>query len=207
LYVISAKDLPCERLLSAQGESKQLNSIAMPADQPTLYMDNRMHRENRRGGNMRIVGSLSLVIALTLTAASSPQVEHSKLNPQTRENLMTAMKGEAFAYAKYMAYAEHARQSGHTNIADLFERTAKMEHLEHFRELAEIAQLAGSDTDNLRDAIQGETHEYQTMYPQFADHAATAGDIAAAERFREISRDEMEHSKMFRAALSGLEQK
>jgi rubrerythrin len=156
---------------------------------------------------MRIIASLSLGLALALTGASAPQTRQSPVNSKTRENLMTALKGEAFAYAKYMAYAEHARQNGHSDIADLFARTAKTEHLEHFRELARLAQLARSDEDNLRDAIKGETYESQTMYPQFADQAAAAGDAAAADRFRELSRDETEHAKMFSAALADLEKR
>lgn len=156
---------------------------------------------------MRIVQGLILVIVLALIVESSPQKQHSKVNPKTQEDLMAAMKGEAFAYAKYMSYAEHARQSGHTDIADLFERTAKTELSEHFRELAQIGQLIGSDTENLRDADRGETYESQTMYPQFADQAAAVGDVAAAQRFREISQDELKHRDMFRAALSSLEKK
>lgn len=156
---------------------------------------------------MRIIQGLILVIALALIVESSPQEKHSKLDPKTRENVMTAMKGEAFAYAKYMLYAEHARQSGHTDIADLFERTARTELSEHFRELAKIGQLVGSDAENLQDANRGETYESQTMYPQFADQAAAVGDVAAAERFREISQDELNHRNMFSAALSSLEKK
>lgn len=117
------------------------------------------------------------------------------------------MHGEAFAYAKYMAYAQHARNSGNTAIADLFEQTAKVEHLEHFQELAELAHLAGSDPDNLRDAIQGETQESQIMYSRFAEQAATAGDSAAAARFREIAQDEMKHKRAFEEALATLENK
>jgi rubrerythrin len=156
---------------------------------------------------MRSVKILILVVASSLTLISTPLQKPSKVNPQTRDNLMTAMKGEAFAYAKYMAYAQHARKSGNVSIANLFEQTAKVEHLEHFQELAELAQLAGTDADNLRDAIQGESQESQTMYPHFAEQAAAAGDSVVAERFREIAQDEMKHKNMFRDALASLENK
>ena len=154
---------------------------------------------------MRLVKILVLMIAVSVTVTSSPQHKPSKINPQTRTNLMTAMHGEAFAYAKYLAYAQHARKNGNVAIADLFEQTAKVEHLEHFQELAELAQLVGSDADNLKDAIQGETQESQTMYPRFAEQATAAGDTAVAERFREIAQDEMKHRHMFRDALDSLE--
>jgi rubrerythrin len=156
---------------------------------------------------MRLAKILMIGSLLSLTATSSPQQTPLKLSSQTREHLMIAMRGEAFAYAKYMAYAQRARENGHPDIADLFEQTAKVEHLEHFREMADLSKLAGGDAQNLEDAIRGETQESQTMYPKFADEAAAVGDVAAAERFREISKDEMKHRAMFQGALASLTQK
>ena len=153
---------------------------------------------------MRLVKVLAIGSLLTLTAMSTPQQTPVKLNSQTRENLMSAIRGEAFAYAKYMAYAQRARESGHAKIADLFEQTAKTERFEHFREMADLVGLVGSDAQNLQDAIQGETQESQAMYPKFADQAAAVGDTAAAERFREIAKDEMKHRDMFKNALASL---
>jgi rubrerythrin len=128
-----------------------------------------------------------------------------QLNRQTMENLHTAMKGEAFAYVKYTLYAEQARKNGHPEIADLFENAAKTERYEHFVEEAELANLVGTDEENLRDAIQGETYESTTMYKDFADQAASVEDHAAAERFEEIRQDEMKHRAMFEAALEKLQ--
>lgn len=126
-------------------------------------------------------------------------------NRQTMENLHTAMKGEAFAYVKYTLYAEQARKNGHPEIADLFENAAKVERYEHFAEEAELAELVGTDEENLRDAIQGETYESTKMYKDFADQAASVEDHAAAERFEEIRQDEMKHRAMFEAALRKLQ--
>jgi rubrerythrin len=131
--------------------------------------------------------------------------EHAKLNPKTKENLSTAMHGEAFAYAKYLMFADHARKNGHADIADLFEQTAKQEHMEHLREEAEIAGVVGNDEANLKDAIKGENYETTTMYPQFAEQAKAAGDKDAADRFAEIARDETKHRDSFKAALAKLE--
>ena len=126
------------------------------------------------------------------------------MNKATLDNLSTAMHGEAFAYAKYMLYAERARQSGNTELAQLLENTAKEERLEHFAEEAELAGLVRSDADNLRDAIQGESYEVETMYSDFAEQAAAVGDKAAADRFAEIRQDEMKHRDAFKAALTKL---
>jgi rubrerythrin len=156
---------------------------------------------------MKLIKVLIFVAALSLTATSTPRQTSSKLSPQTRENLLKAMHGEAFAYAKYMAYANQARKNGNTMLADLFEQTAKVERLEHFNEMAQLVGLVGTDIDNLKDAIQGETQETQTMYPHFAELARAAGDQAAADRFLEIGRDEKKHRMQFQDALDSLQNK
>jgi len=79
-------------------------------------------------------------IAITAAAVSPAQftIGHvaakveAKLNEQTLANLSTAMHGEAFAYVKYMLFAESARKSGDPELALLLEQTAKMERFEHF---------------------------------------------------------------------------
>jgi rubrerythrin len=123
------------------------------------------------------------------------------IHEQTKENLMTAMHGEAFAYAKYMAFAEHARKSGNPALAKLFEETAKVEFFEHFEEEAQLAELVGTDVENLRDAITGENYEVETMYKEFAEAATKAGDADAAARFREVRGDEAKHRAAFESML------
>lgn len=127
------------------------------------------------------------------------------MNTTTVENLLTAMHGEAFAYAKYMLYAERARQQGHTELAELFENIAKEERLEHFAEEAELAGLVGTDADNLSNAIEGESYEVETMYREFAEKALAAGDDAAAARFEEIRHDEIKHRDALKAALATIQ--
>jgi rubrerythrin len=133
--------------------------------------------------------------------------EQPKPHPQTTENLYTAMHGEAFAYARYLLFAEQARKNGNTELADLFERTAAMERLEHLREQAGLAGVVKSDVENLKTAIQGESQEAQEIYPRFALQALAAGDETAAALFAEISHDEAKHRAAFRAALSNMEAK
>lgn len=126
---------------------------------------------------------------------------------KTQGNLSTAMHGEAFAYAKYLLYAHDARQHGNTELANLFRRAANTERFQHFAEEAELAGLVGSDADNLRDAIKGESYEVDTMYREFAEQAAAAGDKSAADRFEEVRHDEMGHRDAFKAALEKMERK
>lgn len=150
-----------------------------------------------------LIAAAALLTMGRITAAQ----EHPKLNPKTQENLSTAMHGEAFAYAKYLLFAEQARKSGNQELADMFEKTAKVERMEHLREEAKLAGLVGSDQDNLKDAIKGESYEIETMYRQFAEQAKAVGDTAAADRFEEIRNDEMKHRDAFKAELKKLEDK
>lgn len=152
--------------------------------------------------------TLLLILATALAAFAVGRTTagtSQQLNQKTRENLSTAMHGETFAYAKYLLYAQHARENGHPELAALFEKTARVERFKHFTQEAILAGLVGSDQDNLRDAIQGESYEVNTMYPEFARQAREAGDTAAAERFSEIRNEELGHRDAFKAALSALE--
>lgn len=128
-----------------------------------------------------------------------------KMSEQTLQNLSTAMHGEAFAYAKYLLYAEQARRSGQPKLAELFEETAKTERFEHFAEEAALAAVVGTNSANLRDAIKGESYEAKTMYREFAQQAEQAGDHQVAQLFEEIRNDEAKHRDAFNAALSELE--
>lgn len=128
------------------------------------------------------------------------------LHATTLENLSTAMHGEAFAHAKYMLFAQHARQQGNSELANLFESTANTEKVEHFAEEAELAGIVGSDVENLKNAIAGESYEAESMYPDFAAAADRVGDHEAALRFREIAADEARHRDTFQVELKHLEQ-
>lgn len=154
-----------------------------------------------------LVVLIMLAAAAFFTLGRVTAANSAKLHPKTAENLSTAMHGEAFAYAKYLLFAENARKNGNTELADLFENTAKVERLEHLKEEAEVAGIVGSDEDNLKDAIKGESYEVETMYRNFAEEARKAGDKEAADRFEEIRKDEIRHRDAFKAALSKLQSK
>ena len=121
----------------------------------------------------------------------------------TLANLRTAMQGEAFAYAKYMRYADQAQREGNPAVAQLFTNTANVELNEHFAMLATLAGLVATDTNaNLQDAINGEQHEADVMYPDYARQADQAGNPQAANLFREIAGDENAHQRTFQKALA-----
>jgi rubrerythrin len=129
------------------------------------------------------------------------------VDKQTRDNLATAMRSEAFTYAKYMLFAEHARETGNPELAQLLEKTAKQELLEHFVEEAALAEVVRSDVDNLEDAIASESYGIESMYRDFAEQAFSAGDKAIGDRFEKIRHEEMKHRDAFKEALSKLAKK
>jgi rubrerythrin len=148
----------------------------------------------------------TLAGAAAITAGVAYADQQQKRAAEVRKDLDTAMKGEAFAFAKYMLFAQQARAHGNPTLAALFENTAKTERLEHFREHAELAGIvSSSDADNLRDAIAGETYETTKMYPEMAARARQAKDNEAAARFAEIGKDESKHRDAFAAALAKLD--
>ncbi len=140
-------------------------------------------------------GAHLAVVAITAGQAQS--------SGTTLANLRTAMQSEAFAYAKYTRYADQARRDGNPAVAQLFTDTADIELNSHFAGLASWAGLVATDTNaNLKDAITGEQHEADTMYPDYARQAEQAGNPQAASLFREIAGDEKTHAQAFEKALT-----
>ncbi|MEU6432462.1 ferritin family protein [Microbispora sp. NPDC046973] len=132
--------------------------------------------------------------------AGGPQVSSSR----TLDNLRTAMKGEAFAYAKYTLYGDKARETGQPRLARLFHRTAAVERTEHFAEEANLAGAVRDTPANLCATIKGETHEGRQMYPDYARQASAAGDTATAKVLDDTAKDELKHAKAFSGELSRL---
>lgn len=122
----------------------------------------------------------------------------------TVTNLLDAMHGEAFAYAKYTLYAEHAQATHQPELAALFNRTAQVELTEHFAEEATLAGLVRDTRTNLATSIAGETYEATVMYPTYAAEAAEVGDKTAARVLRHNGRDEAHHAAAFTRALNRL---
>jgi len=102
----------------------------------------------------------------------------------TRQNLEAAFGGESMANRKYLYFAKIARQLGDEEVAALFEETA---HQETAHALSHLELLYPPETLSverlLQMAIEGETHEYTTMYPEFRATAVAEQDDAAVAEF------------------------
>ena len=127
------------------------------------------------------------------------------LHPQTRENLLRAMRREAFAFASYLLYATQARKHGRQQVAELFEQVATEEYFGHFSEQAVALGLIGMEAENLHLAIEGEAFEAEVMYRDFQAQAEAVGDHGAAERFLWLREDERRNRDQFLAVLRALD--
>jgi rubrerythrin len=134
--------------------------------------------------------------------------------PSTQANLEAAFGGESMANRKYLFFADVAKQLGHNELAKLFRETAaqETEHaFAHFRLLH--PELVIGDAAKLSDAqknailkqcldlaIEGETYEYTTMYPEFAAQARADRDQGAEAEFQEQVDESKDHAGIFHTA-------
>jgi desulfoferrodoxin-like iron-binding protein len=130
----------------------------------------------------------------------------------TAVNLMKAFAGESQARNKYEYFAKVAQKEGYRDIAEHFQRAANNEKTHAKLELALYNRIINSsDNDfentkeNLQMAIDGESYENQTMYPDFAQIAKDEGYKEANRLFNGIGKIEVEHEKMFQMLLDRLE--
>jgi rubrerythrin len=122
------------------------------------------------------------------------------MSARTKQNLNTAMQGEAFNHAKCLRFAAHARMNENWNVAQLFQTTADTDRREHFAEEADLAGCEASDTENLRSAIEGKRAD-AAMYGQFAREATADGDFVAAALFEKMQTAVDTQRKAFEAAF------
>lgn len=129
----------------------------------------------------------------------------------TMVNLLKAFAGESQARNKYEYFAKVAQKEGYRDIAEHFQRAAnnekthaKLELSLHNRMLANSQDNFGLTSENLQIAIDGESYENVSMYPNFSEIAKQEGHKEAAKLFANIGKIEVEHEKMFTMLLQRL---
>ena len=130
----------------------------------------------------------------------------------TLVNLMKSFAGESQARNKYEYFAKVAQKEGYRDIAEHFQRAAnnekvhaKLELSLHNRMVSNSDDNFGNTAQNLQYAIDGESYENITMYPDFAKIAKEEGYSEAARLFTGIGKIEVEHENMFKMLLERLE--
>ena len=157
---------------------------------------NAVEVQNVGGGELHCCGEAMEMITTNLTLV----------------NLMKSFAGESQARNKYEYFAKVAQKEGYRDIAEHFQRAAdnekvhaKLELSLHNRMQNESEDNFGNTLENLQMAIDGESYENLTMYPDFAQIAKDEGYKEAAKLFSGIGKIEVEHENMFKMLLERLE--
>ena len=124
----------------------------------------------------------------------------------TIKNLESALAGESMAHIKYRYFAKIAREEGFEDVAKHFEHTADQEILHAWGHL-ELLIGRPSTRECLEKAIEGETYEYTTMYPDFKRSAELEGNMHAAQIAKEQIEESMEHAEQFMYVLNMAEKR
>ena len=120
------------------------------------------------------------------------------------KNLEAAFAGESQANRKYLAFAKKADADRFPQVAKLFRAAAEAETVHahaHLRALGGVKDTA----ENLRAAIEGEHHEFVTMYPEFLKTARDEGNKPAEFSFKFALAVEGIHHGLYEAALKAVE--
>lgn len=123
---------------------------------------------------------------------------------KSEQHLRDAFAGESQANRKYLAFAEKAEKDGYPQVAKLFRAAGAAETVHahaHLRALGEIA----TTEENLKVAVEGETHEFKQMYPQMIADAREEGNKTAERSFVYANEVEQIHAKLYQNALDNLD--
>jgi len=131
---------------------------------------------------------------------------------KTHQNLKDAFAGESQANRRYLYFAKVADVEGYPEVAGLFKDTADGEtghphgHLEFLKQVGDPATglPIGPTLKNLKAAVAGETHEYETMYPGMAKTAREEGFADIADWFETLAKAEKSHAGRFDKAARTL---
>jgi len=137
---------------------------------------------------------------------------------KTIENLKAGIIGETTASAKYAEFAKIAIAEGNDTIAKLFEAASKAEaiHADNHKKVLEGLGVTmdaftpefevKTTAENLQAAIEGETYESTTMFPQFLEDAKAEKVEKAEKSFNWAFDTEKKHQKFYSQALNALNQ-
>ncbi len=143
---------------------------------------------------------------------------------KTLENLTKAFVGESQARNRYAIYASVARKEWLLQIADIFEQTAEQEkeHASRFFKMIQVVKAkmwedmdevvidtgafvkVGTTLENLQYSINGENHEHEVLYPEFAKIAEEEWFPEIAARILAISHAEEHHEARYQAVREQL---
>lgn len=121
----------------------------------------------------------------------------------TIDNLKEAFAGESQANRKYLAFAKKAEADGFSQVAKLFRAAAAAETVHAHAHLRVLDGVKGT-VENLQAAIEGEGHEFKSMYPGFIEEAEKEGNKRALMSFKNANAVEEIHHGLYSEALEAV---
>lgn len=125
---------------------------------------------------------------------------------KTEDNLKEAFAGESQANRKYLAFAAKADQEGFPQAAKLFRAAAEAETVHAHAHLRALKGIK-STKENLQEAVAGENHEFNSMYPGMIETAKAEGNKEAERTFHFANEVEKIHAGLYKQMLDTLESK
>jgi rubrerythrin len=151
-----------------------------------------------------------LLVVLLLGGLANAQ---SQKQSQTLDNLQKAYQAEANASRRYEMFAKKA----HEQIAKLFRAVSKSEsvHMQNHRRAIQAkggtpAKIVYKEVevkttrDNLKEPIEGEKQETESLYPEFVKIAKQEKATQAEKSFTYAMQAEAQHEKLFKDALKNI---
>lgn len=132
---------------------------------------------------------------------------------KTIENLRAAFAGESQANRRYTYFSRKADEEGFPEVSALFRSVAEGEtahalrHFDYMRKVGDpVTKVPVPDVKGmLNSAVEGETYEFTSMYPEFAKAARQEGFEEVAKWFETLVKAERAHAGKFKEALNKLE--
>jgi rubrerythrin len=121
----------------------------------------------------------------------------------TTDNLQAAFAGESQANRRYLAFAKKAEREGYPQVAKLFRAAAAAETVHAHAHLRALGGIRDTKA-NLEAAVEGEAHEFESMYPGFVKEAEAEGNKAALVSFRNALAVEKVHHGLYEKALGAV---
>ena len=122
----------------------------------------------------------------------------------TMDDLQAAFAGESQANRKYLAFAKQAEADGKPKIAQLFRAAAEAETV-HAHAHLKAMKGVGTTAENVKEAIEGENHEFSVMYPEFIEAAEKEGNQDALRSFNFAIKVEKIHHDLYAKADEAIE--
>jgi rubrerythrin len=123
---------------------------------------------------------------------------------KTEDALKEAFAGESQANRKYLAFAIKADQEGFAQAARLFRAAAEAETV-HAHNHLRVLKGIRSTKENLKEAIDGEIHEFKNMYPEMIEKAKAEGNKEAERSFNFANEVEKIHARLYQLMFDNLE--